>query len=312
MLRGRVLRATLPKGSVGSLSVTRAYSVHPGQPSARGSSRRLFWFALTTASAGIGYWAGAKYPPPAIPFVFSPYSTEVRNLSQEAKNEHTREIEKGLHEIPLVKELAQVSYETKSARGVRESFAIAQPAETVPENEAEYLIVRPFVHSPPERLARQFTAGSLRGPGMFATTPLVFSKTKLGAQKRGGREGDTIAFVHIGKNMCGFEGVVHGGLIATMFDEVLARASFYALPSMVGVTAKLEVNYRRPTYADRYFVMESHVTDNSGRKVFTTGEFREANKDTVLATADAVFVEPKFAKYLTWVGGLNVRKLMEE
>ncbi|WFD46109.1 hypothetical protein GLX27_000738 [Malassezia furfur] len=96
-----------------------------------------------------------------------------------------------------------------------------------------------------------------------------------------------------------------------MFDEVLARAAFYALPSMVGVTAKLEINYRKPTYADRYFVLESHVTDNEGRKSFVAGELREPGSSQVLATADAVFVEPKFAKYLTWFGGLNIRKHME-
>lgn len=273
----------------------------------------MFWLGLAGVTAGIGYLGGAKYPPPAIPFLFSPYSTSTKGLTNEESYEAAREIEKGLYEQHGVKALAEHAYETASARRVREMFGIQPITECKPKAEdADYLIIRPFTHIPEERLVHQFTAGSLRGIGMFATTPLVFSKTKRGAENRGGREGDTIAYVHVGKNLTGFEGVVHGGLIATMFDEALARAAFYALPNMVGVTAKLEINYRKPVYADRYFTIQSHVTDSEGRKAFVAADLREPGSNKVLANADAVFVEPKFAKYLTWVGGLNIRKLMEE
>ncbi|WFD42254.1 hypothetical protein MPSI1_000895 [Malassezia psittaci] len=302
-----------------SRPVPSCYSrLHTSRPSenysSRSSNRRaLFWLTLATATAGVGYIGGAKFPPPAIPFIFSPYATNTKDVSDEQEFEAARVVEKGLYELPSVQTLVNHSYETNSARSVRESFGIQSSANLeMKAEDADYLMIRPFTHIPKERLIRQFTAGSLRGSDMFATAPLVFSKTKRGAEHRGGREGDTIAFVHVGKNMCGYEGVVHGGLIATMFDEVLARAAFYALPSMVGVTAKLEINYRKPTYADRYFMLESHVTDSEGRKAFVAGDLREPGSHTALATADAVFVEPKFAKYLTWVGGLNVRKLMEE
>ncbi|KAI3625927.1 hypothetical protein CBS9595_001288 [Malassezia furfur] len=279
---------------------------------ARPGRGALFWLGLATISAGAGYLGGSKYPPPAIPFLFSPYMTNSKGLSTQEEFEATRKIEQGLYTLPGVQHLADHAYEMPSARKVRESFGIAPITNSgMKQEEADYLLVRPFTHVPEEKLARQFTAGSLRGLDMFATTPLIFSKTKRGAEHRGGKEGDTVAFIHVGKNLSGFEGVVHGGLIATMFDEVLARAAFYALPSMVGVTAKLEINYRKPTYVDRYFVLESHVTDNEGRKSFVAGDLREPGSSQVLATADAVFVEPKFAKYLTWFGGLDIRKHME-
>ncbi|WFC98176.1 hypothetical protein MYAM1_000900 [Malassezia yamatoensis] len=295
-------------------SISRLYTSQPlaHQRNKRSGGGALFWLTCSTVIAGVGYIGGAKFPPPAIPFLFSPYATNSKGLSDEQKFEAARVIEKGLYDLPGVQTLANHSYETASARSVRESFGIKPIANLeMKAEDADYLMIRPFTHIPEERLVRQFTAGSLRGLDMFATTPLVFSKTKRGAEHRGGREGDTIAFIHVGKNLCGYEGVVHGGLVATMFDEVLARAAFYALPSFVGVTAKLEINYRKPTYADRYLMLESHVTDSEGRKAFVAGDMREPGSHAALATADAVFVEPRFAKYLTWIGGLNIRKLME-
>jgi acyl-coenzyme A thioesterase PaaI-like protein len=31
------------------------------------------------------------------------------------------------------------------------------------------------------------------------------------------------AIVHMGRALCGHDGIIHGGLIATVFDETLAR-----------------------------------------------------------------------------------------
>lgn len=311
LLRGRCLTPRAIQ-NIPRAVCANSFSTQPNVPQKR-ARRTFFWLALSTGTLGLGYYAGAKYPPPAIPFLFSPYSTDVKNLSKDEEWEHIRDIEASLHRLPGAKELADRAFETPAARRLRESLGIPRASEReVTADEADYLLVRPFTHVPEERLAQQFTAGSLRGPGMFAVTPLLFSKTKRGAERHGGREGDTIAFVHVGKNLSGFEGVTHGGLIATMFDEVLARAAFYALPHMIGVTAKLEINYRKPVYANRYYVLESHVTDSEGRKAFVTGDLREPGSSNTLAQADAVFVEPKFAKYMSWVGGLNIRKLMEE
>jgi acyl-coenzyme A thioesterase PaaI-like protein len=58
------------------------------------------------------------------------------------------------------------------------------------------------------------TAGALRGPGKLATAPLIRSKKD---------ESETIAFVHVGRGLCGHDGIIHGGLLATLLDETLAR-----------------------------------------------------------------------------------------
>ncbi|WFD29477.1 hypothetical protein MSPP1_000486 [Malassezia sp. CBS 17886] len=311
VLLSRRATAATPKRAHLLAMHSRAYS----QVSAVGARLRprLRWWTLAAAtSAGLGYVAGAKWPPRAIPFVFSPYSTEMNALSFYEKEEHCREVERELHQIPYVRELTARSFESKSARRVREACDVpeAEPAASLAD--AQFVVMRPFVNVPPMGIQHQFTAASLRGPGRFAATPLVFSKTEKGAQETGGSEGDGVAFVHLGGDLCGFEGVIHGGLIATIFDEALARSAFYALPNMVGVTAKLEVDYRRPVRAGQFVAIESHIVEAKGRKTVVRAELCDCSSRQVLAEAKAVFVEPRWAKMISWVGGLNVRKLLEE
>lgn len=58
------------------------------------------------------------------------------------------------------------------------------------------------------------TAGALRGPGKLALPPLLRVKED---------ESETVGILHFGRGLCGHDGIVHGGLIATVFDESLGR-----------------------------------------------------------------------------------------
>jgi acyl-coenzyme A thioesterase PaaI-like protein len=58
------------------------------------------------------------------------------------------------------------------------------------------------------------TSGTLRGPGKLALPPLVRAKRD---------EGESFVFVHVGRGLCGHDGIIHGGLLATLLDETLAR-----------------------------------------------------------------------------------------
>lgn len=62
------------------------------------------------------------------------------------------------------------------------------------------------------------TAGALRGPGKLALPALARAKKD---------ESESIVFVHLGRGLCGHDGIVHGGLLATLLDETLARNVSY-------------------------------------------------------------------------------------
>lgn len=162
-----------------------------------------------------------------------------------------------------------------------------------------YVASRPYRRFPVEKLTHSLTAKTLRGPGRFAVPPLILSKTAHGAKEEGGSVGDAYAFMHLGASMCGHQGLVHGGLLATVCDEALARTAFFSLPSHVGVTARLELDYRQPTKSDQFVVVQTQIVpeETRGRKAVVKGKITDL-EGNVLVEARAVFVEPKFARFL--------------
>jgi acyl-coenzyme A thioesterase PaaI-like protein len=110
-------------------------------------------------------------------------------------------------------------------------------------------------------------------------------------------EKEAVAFVHIGRALCGYDGIVHGGLLATLLDESLGRIAIVNLPEKVGVTANLSLNYKAPTKADQFVVIKTRVDDIQGRRAYVSGTVEDL-QGTVLVEATATFVQPKYAKFL--------------
>ncbi|KAL7006936.1 hypothetical protein EMMF5_003520 [Cystobasidiomycetes sp. EMM_F5] len=138
---------------------------------------------------------------------------------------------------------------------------------------------------PESKKRHSLTQFSLRGPGKFAVNPLVFASLD---------EKETIAIVHVGNGMCGHNGIVHGGLLATLLDEAVARPAFFALPNNIGMTVYLNVRYKAPTLADQFLVVKTRLKSVSGRKAFVEGEIYDILGKR-LVECDALYVEPKEA-----------------
>ena len=128
------------------------------------------------------------------------------------------------------------------------------------------------------------------GDDKIAVLPLMFAdeKTELPS---------LVIMSYLGESLCGHAGIVHGGLLATLLDEGLARAAFPALPNKIAVTASLKVDYRKPCPAKRYVVLKAQTTKVEGRKAWVKGwiellgEGTEENEK--LVEAEALFIEPK-------------------
>lgn len=78
----------------------------------------------------------------------------------------------------------------------------------------EWYETRPYQEFPEERRVNNLTVGALRGPGKLALYPLIRAKKD---------ESESIVVLHLGRGLCGHDGIVHGGLLATVLDETLAR-----------------------------------------------------------------------------------------
>lgn len=86
----------------------------------------------------------------------------------------------------------------------------------------------------------------------------------------------------------GGAGFVHGGIIATLLDEVMAKVSRFAKDH--AVTAKLTVEYLKPVPVGTDLIVEGWEIERNGRDRFRHGEIRNS-AGVVLARGRGHFVE---------------------
>ncbi|KAJ5546594.1 Thioesterase superfamily [Penicillium frequentans] len=112
-----------------------------------------------------------------------------------------------------------------------------------------------------------------------------------------------VSLMYLGSEICGHPGIIHGGLLATLLDEGLARCCFPALPNKIGVTANLNIDYRAPAMADSYVALRAETVKVEGRKAWVEGRIEtlplDGSDPVVLVQAKALFIEPKQAAALS-------------
>ncbi len=89
-------------------------------------------------------------------------------------------------------------------------------------------------------------------------------------------------------------GFAHGGAVATILDDTLG--SLLTLVRTPAVTAKLEVNYRRPALLGMRFEVEAWVDSYEDRKLWLAGEMRKDGE--VAADAVGLFVRVDVEHFL--------------
>jgi uncharacterized protein (TIGR00369 family) len=86
----------------------------------------------------------------------------------------------------------------------------------------------------------------------------------------------------------GYQDVVHGGILATLLDEVMAHAVLRATEGNAA-TAQLEIRYRRPARVGETLRLEASVSRASGRRIHAKG--RICGEDgAVRAEGEALFL----------------------
>jgi acyl-coenzyme A thioesterase PaaI-like protein len=91
-----------------------------------------------------------------------------------------------------------------------------------------------------------------------------------------------VADVVIPAVFAGWPGVAHGGVVAGLLDDVLGH-----LATAVGgfaATARLEIEFRRPTPVGRPLRVEARTVKRVGRQIFLEGSILEGATKLVVAT----------------------------
>ncbi|KAJ3204679.1 hypothetical protein HDU67_009358, partial [Dinochytrium kinnereticum] len=78
-----------------------------------------------------------------------------------------------------------------------------------------------------------------------------------------------VKVVRLGDKICGHSGLVHGGMIAALFDDFMGSVFFTnAQGAYTGFTANLTIDYRYPVPAPSTVILILWIESHEGRKVF--------------------------------------------
>lgn len=89
-------------------------------------------------------------------------------------------------------------------------------------------------------------------------------------------------------NLCGYTGIVHGGITATILDEGMGWTA-YARTGKFYLTGELTVRYKKPVKNGRKYIFRARLLDMKKKLYTAEGELVDAEDGTICVTG--------FAKY---------------
>jgi uncharacterized protein (TIGR00369 family) len=102
------------------------------------------------------------------------------------------------------------------------------------------------------------------------------------------------AELEIPERFQGWEGVVHGGVLTTIMDEVMTWSLIER--DSWGVTARLSMDFKQPVFVGRRVRALGRVVEDRRRVVTTAGSIVDPDTGIELVTAQATFVTVNAAR----------------
>ncbi len=87
----------------------------------------------------------------------------------------------------------------------------------------------------------------------------------------------------------GFGGVLHGGVVTTALDEVMAWSAML-VERVAVVTGTLDLRFRRPALVEATYLVAGTVHERRGRRVMLSGRLADAADGHDVATARGMFL----------------------
>ncbi|MBS3098311.1 PaaI family thioesterase [Candidatus Woesearchaeota archaeon] len=86
----------------------------------------------------------------------------------------------------------------------------------------------------------------------------------------------------------GYKDVVHGGILATVLDEAMTRLGYEL--GLNTVTARIEVDLKKPAYINEKLFLEGEIIEEKERKVLAKSVAKNADGE-IVAEAKGVLVK---------------------
>ncbi len=86
------------------------------------------------------------------------------------------------------------------------------------------------------------------------------------------------------EHMQGYPGIVHGGFIAMLLDEIMAKACLHQ--GYTAVTAKMETRFKKPVPVNEEITLRGKVVSVKGKRIQTVSRcLDKTGSEAALATA---------------------------
>ena len=80
------------------------------------------------------------------------------------------------------------------------------------------------------------------------------------------------SWLSVPTHLCGWDGIVHGGVLSTMLDEIMGWSAIYSLRRIV-MTKTMTVDFFKPVYIDDELRVEGRIIEQiSGREAILEGK----------------------------------------
>lgn len=151
----------------------------------------------------------------------------------------------------------------------------------------DYVGISELANAGPTLAERLVEAGSSEAWDQFDHSPFIGLANPMSPPMHFTYQADSLlGEVTFGAAYEGPPGCVHGGYVAAAFDELLGATQ--SLSGAMGMTASLEVNYRKPTPLHTPLRLLGTFSERDGRKIWVDGRMYAG--DVITAEARGLFV----------------------
>ncbi|MCD6580232.1 MAG: PaaI family thioesterase [Desulfuromusa sp.] len=91
-------------------------------------------------------------------------------------------------------------------------------------------------------------------------------KNPYGLKMRFYTDEDTLySWLSVPPHLCGWDGIVHGGILSTMLDEIMGWSAIYGLRRIV-MTKTMTVDFFKPVYIEDNLRVEGRVIEQTSKR----------------------------------------------
>lgn len=101
---------------------------------------------------------------------------------------------------------------------------------------------------------------------------------------------ETVGVYHLGMKLTGYPFIVHGGILATVMEDLMRESVKFVRAKEGEMTKDLSISYKFPTFANQFVVIRTTKVEEFGKNVKLSVEVTDQSGNRQLVTGRGTFV----------------------